>query len=281
MAVGRTALGRSFRAVSDDRDAAQLMGLDHRHVYAMATGIAFALVAVAGALHGMKTTFAPADGPALLLYGFEAVIIGGMGSFHGTLLGGIILGVTQVIGFRFDPGWGIWLGHIVFLGMLFRPDVPATGRHPVFEEWLAEHDVWTEPPTQAPQSMIYTSGTTGRPKGIIREPVDPEQSQATAGLVLGAFGLVAGMRTLVPAPMYHTAPNVHAISAAAGIDITIMPSFDPEDLLQRSRAHRIDHFQVVPTMFVRLLHLPDEVRARYDLRRCARSCTPPRRARPR
>jgi branched-chain amino acid transport system permease protein len=119
---GRTALGRSFRAVSDDRDAAQLMGLDHRHVYAMATGIAFALVAVAGALHGMKTTFAPADGPALLLYGFEAVIIGGMGSFYGTLLGGIILGMTQVIGFRFDPGWGIWLGHIVFLAMLlFRP----------------------------------------------------------------------------------------------------------------------------------------------------------------
>src|SRR5438874_2243767 len=73
---GRTALGRSFRAVSDDRDAAELMGLDHRHVYAMATGIAFALVAVAGALHGMKTTFAPSDGPALLLYGFEAVIIG-------------------------------------------------------------------------------------------------------------------------------------------------------------------------------------------------------------
>ncbi len=119
---GRTALGRAFRAVSDDRDAALLMGLDHRHVYALATGIAFALVAVAGALHGMKTTVAPSDGPSLLLYGFEAVIIGGLGSFYGTLLGGIILGATQVIGFRFDPGWGIWLGHIVFLGMLlFRP----------------------------------------------------------------------------------------------------------------------------------------------------------------
>jgi branched-chain amino acid transport system permease protein len=119
---GRSALGRAFRAVSDDRDAALLVGLDHRHIYALATGIAFALVAVAGALHGMKTTVAPSDGPSLLLYGFEAVIIGGLGSFYGTLLGGMILGVTQVIGFRFDPGWGIWLGHIVFLGMLiFRP----------------------------------------------------------------------------------------------------------------------------------------------------------------
>jgi branched-chain amino acid transport system permease protein len=118
----RTAIGRAFRAVSDDREAAELMGLDHRHVYALATGLAFLLVAIAGALHGMKTTVSPSDGPSLLLYGFEAVIIGGLGSFFGTLLGGVILGVTQVIGFHFDPGWGIWLGHVVFLAMLiFRP----------------------------------------------------------------------------------------------------------------------------------------------------------------
>lgn len=119
----RTAIGRAFRAVSDDKDAAELMGLDHRHVYALATGIAFLLVAVAGTLHGMKTTVSPSDGPALLLYAFEAVIIGGMGSFYGTLAGGVILGVTQAIGFRLDPGWGIWFGHIVFLAMLIlRPN---------------------------------------------------------------------------------------------------------------------------------------------------------------
>lgn len=117
-----TSLGRSFRAVSDDRDAAELMGLDYRHVYALATGIAFLLVVIAGTLHAMKTTVSPSDGPALLLYAFEAVIIGGMGSFYGTLAGGVILGVTQAVGFRFDPGWGIWLGHVVFLVMLlFRP----------------------------------------------------------------------------------------------------------------------------------------------------------------
>jgi branched-chain amino acid transport system permease protein len=125
----RTAMGRAFRAVSDDRVAAELMGLNHRHVYSLATGIAFLLIAVAGSLHAMKTVVSPSDGPALLLCAFEAVIIGGMGSFNGTLLGGIVLGLTQVVGFRFDPGWGIWLGHIVFLIVLiFRPKglVPKT-----------------------------------------------------------------------------------------------------------------------------------------------------------
>ena len=118
----RTDLGRAFRAVSDDREAAELMGLDHRHVYALATGIAFLVVAFAGTLHGMKTTVSATDGPSLLLYAFEAVIIGGMGSFYGTLVGGMLLGVTQDIGFRIDPGWGIWTGHAVFLAaLLLRP----------------------------------------------------------------------------------------------------------------------------------------------------------------
>lgn len=118
----RTDLGRAFRAVSDDREAAELMGLDHRHVYALATGIAFLVVAFAGTLHGVKTTVSATDGPSLLLYAFEAVIIGGMGSFYGTLVGGMLLGVTQDIGFRIDPGWGIWTGHVVFLGaLLLRP----------------------------------------------------------------------------------------------------------------------------------------------------------------
>ncbi|MFL5291007.1 MAG: branched-chain amino acid ABC transporter permease [Myxococcales bacterium] len=119
----RTSLGRAFRAVSDDLEAAELMGLDHRHIYAVATGIAFALVAVAGTLHGMRTTFAAADGPSLLLYAFEAVVIGGMGSFYGTLAGGMLLGLTQDVGFRIDPGWGIWSGHVAFLAMLvLRPN---------------------------------------------------------------------------------------------------------------------------------------------------------------
>lgn len=115
---GKTAIGRAFRATSDDKEAAQLMGLDHRHVYALATAIAFVLIAIAGVLQGMRTTISPSDGPGLLLYAFEAVIIGGMGSFWGTFSGGIILGVAQAIGFRIDTGWGILVGHFVFLTML-------------------------------------------------------------------------------------------------------------------------------------------------------------------
>lgn len=114
----RTTVGRSFRAVSDDREIAELMGLNAKKVYALATAIAFVLIAIAGALQGMRTTVSPSDGPLILLFAFEAVIIGGMGSFWGTLAGAMILGITQQIGFRFDPGWGIWFGHIVFLTVL-------------------------------------------------------------------------------------------------------------------------------------------------------------------
>jgi branched-chain amino acid transport system permease protein len=113
-----TPLGRSFRAVSDDREAAQLMGIRPAIVYAQATGLAFVLIVIAGALQAMRTTVSPADGPLLLLFAFEAVIIGGMGSFWGTLIGALLLGVAQQIGFRFDPGWGIWFGHLTFLFVL-------------------------------------------------------------------------------------------------------------------------------------------------------------------
>jgi branched-chain amino acid transport system permease protein len=113
-----TALGRSFRAVSDDREAAELMGLQAGKVYALATGIAFVLVALAGVLQAMRTTVSPGDGPLLLLFAFEAVIIGGMGSFWGTLAGAMLLALAQQIGFRLDPGWGIWFGHLVFLAVL-------------------------------------------------------------------------------------------------------------------------------------------------------------------
>lgn len=115
---GHTRLGRAFRAVSDDREIAELMGLDARKVYALATGIAFVLIAVAGMLQAMRTTISPSDGPLLLLFAFEAVVIGGMGSFWGTFLGALLLGVTQQVGFRIDPGWGIWFGHLMFLAVL-------------------------------------------------------------------------------------------------------------------------------------------------------------------
>lgn len=87
-------------------------------IYALATAMAFVLISLAGAMQGMRTTVSPSDGPMLLLFAFEAVIIGGMGSFWGTLMGAILLGITQQIGSRLDPGWGIWAGHIMFLIVL-------------------------------------------------------------------------------------------------------------------------------------------------------------------
>lgn len=114
----RTALGRAFRAVSDDREIAELMGLKANQVYALATAIAFIVIALAGWLQAMRTTVSPSDGPLLLLFAFEAVIIGGMGSFWGTFVGAMVLGLTQQVGFRIDPGWGIWAGHLMFLAVL-------------------------------------------------------------------------------------------------------------------------------------------------------------------
>jgi branched-chain amino acid transport system permease protein len=114
----RTSLGRAFRAVSDDKEIAELMGLNARHIYAIATGLAFVLIALAGVLQSMRTTISPADGSSLLLFAFESVIIGGMGSFWGTFVGAMVLGLSQQLGFLFDPSWGVWFGHLVFLVVL-------------------------------------------------------------------------------------------------------------------------------------------------------------------
>jgi branched-chain amino acid transport system permease protein len=120
--IGRTQLGRSLRATADDRDAARLTGIDDRHVYAIATALAFGTVAIAGVFLGMRTTFAPADGPVRLIFAFEAVVIGGLGSLWGTLVGGIILGISQAIGNQISPSYQILAGHLVFLAVLiFRP----------------------------------------------------------------------------------------------------------------------------------------------------------------
>ena len=115
---GHTDIGRAFRATSDDAETAQLMGIGTSHVYALATSIALTVVALAGILLAVRTTVAPADGPNNLIYAFESVIIGGLGSFWGTLAGGMILGVSQAIGFRASPGWGAFAGHVVFLLIL-------------------------------------------------------------------------------------------------------------------------------------------------------------------
>jgi branched-chain amino acid transport system permease protein len=114
----RTAVGRAFRATSDDQDVAQLVGLDNRHVFALAMALSLAVVAVAGVLLAIRTNFDPSIGPARLIFGFEAVIMGGLGSMWGTLVGGIILGVAQAIGAQLDPGWQVLAGHVAFLIVL-------------------------------------------------------------------------------------------------------------------------------------------------------------------
>jgi branched-chain amino acid transport system permease protein len=118
----RTSLGRAFRATADNPEIAQLMGIDQRNIYAFAVGLSLAVSAIAAVTFGIRSNFDPSIGPARLLYAFEAVIIGGLGSLWGTLAGGIVLGLAQTIGGRIDPEWQILSGHLAFLIVLiFRP----------------------------------------------------------------------------------------------------------------------------------------------------------------
>jgi long-chain acyl-CoA synthetase len=145
-------------------------------------------------------------------------------------------------------------------------DAAVTGRHVLLDAWTADADPCADAAESARLSLIYTSGTTGLAKGVLREAMTAEQAQQVAATTLAAMGLRPGMRTLITAPMYHAAPNAQAVFALAlGIELTIMPRFDPESFLALIETQRISHAQVVPTMFVRLLDLPEEVRARYDL----------------
>ncbi|WP_285100436.1 branched-chain amino acid ABC transporter permease [Promicromonospora sp. MEB111] len=116
--LARTATGRAMRAVADDAGAAAMYGVDPRHTYAVATALAFATLALAGVFVGMSTQFSPGYGDLVLLFAFEAVIIGGLGSLWGTLLGGIVLGLAQTIGAQIDPQSGVLAGHLVFLAVL-------------------------------------------------------------------------------------------------------------------------------------------------------------------
>jgi branched-chain amino acid transport system permease protein len=114
----RTTIGQAFRATSDDLEIAQLMGIDVSRIFAVAMGLAFVVIAIAALYLGLRANFDPTIGPARLLYAFEAVIIGGLGSLWGTLAGGIVLGVAQTIGAHINPEWQILSGHLAFLIVL-------------------------------------------------------------------------------------------------------------------------------------------------------------------
>jgi branched-chain amino acid transport system permease protein len=118
----RTGLGRAFRSVSDDQEAAQLMGINNAHLFGLAMALSLSIVSIAGVFLGIRTNFDPSIGPTRLIFAFEAIIIGGLGDLWGTLVGGVILGVAQTLGAKINPGYQILAGHIVFLAILtFRP----------------------------------------------------------------------------------------------------------------------------------------------------------------
>jgi branched-chain amino acid transport system permease protein len=117
--LNNTKLGRAFRATSDDREAAELMGINNKHIYSLAMAVALVTVGIGGIALAIRTTFDPTAGPFNLIYAFEAVIMGGMGSIWGTLLGGVVLGLAQTLGAQaFGTGWGILCGNVVFLIVL-------------------------------------------------------------------------------------------------------------------------------------------------------------------
>jgi long-chain acyl-CoA synthetase len=144
---------------------------------------------------------------------------------------------------------------------------PVVGFEP-FEDALAKHPA--EPLEREPRGdfMFYSSGTTGRPKGIVRPLPDrlvSEPDPAAAGLA-GLFGYGPDTVYLSPAPLYHSAPSAWTANVLAfGGTVVVMERFDPEEALALIERYRVTMSQWVPTMFSRMLKLPEDVRNRYDL----------------
>ncbi|MHB8531098.1 MAG: AMP-binding protein, partial [Solirubrobacteraceae bacterium] len=137
---------------------------------------------------------------------------------------------------------------------------------PSWSQWMRTLEPWGEAPERAPMSIIYTSGTTGKPKGVVRTPSSDEQRETMRAALAEIFQLAEGERTVIPAPIYHSAPNVYALACALlGMDMTIMERFDAEEFLRIVQERRVTVVQMVPTMFSRLLSLPQQVRDSYDV----------------
>ncbi|GAB2514659.1 AMP-binding protein [Nocardia heshunensis] len=144
-----------------------------------------------------------------------------------------------------------------------------TGRHPLLDDWIAATPDplgHVEGAIADSMGLIYTSGTTGRPKGVLRQRMTPQQLLSIAGATAQRMGLTPGGRMLVAGPLYHTSPNAVAVLALRmGTNITIMPRWNAEQFLRLVAEHRIQHAKIVPTMLSRLLSLPAETKARYDI----------------
>jgi long-chain acyl-CoA synthetase len=152
-------------------------------------------------------------------------------------------------------------------------NVPAEKRRgpegvETWDAFVARHAPNAEPPRAARGSMIYTSGTTGRPKGVRRRPASPELQALAAGEAGKYWGIKAdpSIVVMMNGPMYHSAPAAYGMgSARLGLHMVLQPRFEAEDMLRLIDRHKVSHMHIVPTMFVRLLRLPDEVKRRYDL----------------
>jgi long-chain acyl-CoA synthetase len=156
-----------------------------------------------------------------------------------------------------------------------------------WSSWLESFEPYAGPPVESGGTIIYTSGTTGRPKGVRRTPPTPEQTEVYTRVLVRGFGFSGygppeDVVTVVTGPMYHSAPNAYGLFAArVGGTVILQSRFDPEELLQLIERHRVTHLHMVPIMFHRLLKLPDEVKAKYDLSslkfvvHAAAPCPPP------
>jgi long-chain acyl-CoA synthetase len=147
------------------------------------------------------------------------------------------------------------------------PDILAPPAFAIeFETWLAQHQPYDGPIVPQPMNMIYTSGTTGHPKGVRRHAPTPEQAAAGERMRAMIYGLKPGARALLPGPLYHSAPNSFGIRAGKlGGALVLMPRFEAEEFLELIERYKIDTIFMVPTMFIRLMKLPEAVRKKYDV----------------
>ena len=148
---------------------------------------------------------------------------------------------------------------------------PASSKHSAINSESWDHFIESHPPLDNPcrdftDTMTYTSGTTGKPKGVFRQPQNPELAAKFLGVRDMIYGIKPGIRALICGPLYHGAPNSFGTRTYAVADkVFLMPRFDAEGFLAMVEQERITTVFMVPTMFARLLKLPDAVRSRYDV----------------
>jgi long-chain acyl-CoA synthetase len=134
------------------------------------------------------------------------------------------------------------------------------------EHWLLQQKPYDGPALPAPMNMIYTSGTTGHPKGVRRYAPTPEQAASSERMRAMIYGTRPGVRALLPGPLYHSAPNSFGLrTGRLGGALVLMPRFDPEEFLRIVQDEKIDTIFMVPTMFIRLMRLPEAVRRKYEM----------------